>query len=368
MPKPLKTNVSDRRYSTGKQPSAAFPEFEPGKTGVLFFSRGRGRGHAVPDIEIVECLHESRPDVQVRFVSYGTGARTIEAAGHELIDLGLPDGGGTAEVTALGGKLIGWLQPKIVVSHEEFAVLPVAKAFGQPTIFIGEWFVSADTYFMHTLKFADCVLLMEDQGLFQEPPYVQGRVEYFGRFLRRFDYSREDRLRARRELGLPGEAAIFVVIPGAFATEQRAPLAELLVAAFDLLETQPRCLVWVAGQDYAELRERLGHRADVFVYDHVVPPDKVMVAADAAVTKANRGSVLELRALGIPSVAVTQGDNPIDDVIVASTDGVTLLSRGEIDENTLARVLEEQVAVEIEPVDYGRDVAARVAARIATEV
>ncbi len=36
-------------------------------------------------------LLKLRHDVDVRFVSYGTGTRTLEELGHSLIDLGLPD-------------------------------------------------------------------------------------------------------------------------------------------------------------------------------------------------------------------------------------------------------------------------------------
>jgi hypothetical protein len=54
-----------------------FPEFEPDKKKVLFFTRGRGSGHAIPDIEITNELLGLRMDVEVRFVSYASGARTL---------------------------------------------------------------------------------------------------------------------------------------------------------------------------------------------------------------------------------------------------------------------------------------------------
>ena len=56
--------------------------FSPGKRGILWFSRGRGRGHAIPDIEIIGALRQQRPDCEVRIVSYGTGARTFESFGY----------------------------------------------------------------------------------------------------------------------------------------------------------------------------------------------------------------------------------------------------------------------------------------------
>jgi hypothetical protein len=41
---------------------------------VLFFARGRGRGHAVPDTAIVDELLQLSPDLNVCFASYATGA------------------------------------------------------------------------------------------------------------------------------------------------------------------------------------------------------------------------------------------------------------------------------------------------------
>src|SRR5688572_19521101 len=176
-----------------------FPEFDPGKSKILFFSRGRGRGHAIPDIEIVRELARLRNDVEVRFVSYATGARTIEELGFPLIDLGLSETNGTAETTVLAGKMIGWLEPDLVVAHEEFAAMPAAKIFDKPTVMILDFFTGAEMYSMQSLRFADHVLFTDRRGLHVEPPSVRGRVRYMGPVQRSFEYTRRDRLRARRE-------------------------------------------------------------------------------------------------------------------------------------------------------------------------
>lgn len=72
--------------------------FTPGKRAILWFSRGRGRGHAIPDIEIIRALQQQGSDCEVRIVSYGTGARTFESFGYGVIDLGLSDAGEIADV------------------------------------------------------------------------------------------------------------------------------------------------------------------------------------------------------------------------------------------------------------------------------
>src|SRR5438034_11600364 len=118
---------------------------------VLFFSRGRGRGHAVVDIEVGRDLAVLRDDVEIRFVSYGTGAKTFAERGIAAIDLGLPDANGIAVTTVLAGRIIGRLQPDLVVAHEEFAALPAAKIFGTTTVMITDFFGEPGKFSMESL-------------------------------------------------------------------------------------------------------------------------------------------------------------------------------------------------------------------------
>ena len=342
----------------------AFPEFESDKKKLLFFCRGRGRGHAIPDIEIVRELAEMRDDIDVRFVSYSTGARALEEAGYKLIDLALPEGGAAAEMTALAGKLIGGLKPDLVVSHEEFAPMPVAKIFDQPALFVIDWFVEAETYAMHCLKFADEILFLQREGLHDEPPYLKGKVSYFGRMRRKFEYTRADRPTCRAQLGLKADDFVIGVIPGRFATESRAPIEDLLIPAFDALKHTRKHMVWLAGADFDGLTGKLSPRSDVTVMRGVTPPERLMAASDLVVAKANTGSTLEVTSLGVPVVAITQGDDSVADRVLARSGGVLLLDRRDSDSRQLCSAIEQQASVSIEPLLEGEDVAARVAARI----
>src|ERR1700733_12151618 len=58
---------------------------------VLFFSRGRGRGHAIPDVAIMREVRRLRPDTTCEIASYSTGARTIESLDERVHDLQLPE-------------------------------------------------------------------------------------------------------------------------------------------------------------------------------------------------------------------------------------------------------------------------------------
>ncbi|MCW5964106.1 MAG: hypothetical protein KIT83_08710 [Bryobacterales bacterium] len=321
-----------------------YPGFQHGKLGVLFFSRGRGRGHAVPDIEIARALMELRPDVDLRFVSYATGARAIQETEFPLIDLGLPAQNPLTLTLVLAAKLMGWLQPALVIAHEEFPALPAAKIFDRPTVFLTDWFLDEQHYTTQTMQFADRVLFLDEEGSYSEPHCLRGKVEYLGVFQRGFTYSRADRERAREELGIPAEAFVVSVLPGSYATEAQASLADLLLPAFDLLDQHEKHLVWVAGTDEDLLRERTASNPRIQVLPYEPQIDRVMVASDVAVTKANRKTVLELEGLGIPQVAICYGQNPIDEQRLRRVRGAVALQPTDCTPTALARLLAMQAS------------------------
>lgn len=296
----------------------AFPEFDEGRRKILFFSRGRGRGHAIPDMEIVKEMTKANGDVDVRFVSYGTGARTIAQYGFPLIDVGLPDQASHTAMTVIAGQLIGSLDPDVVVSHEEFAALPAAKIFSKRTICITDWFVEPEQLSMACLRYADKILFIDEPGIFEEPPCVQGRVEYIGPVLREFQYGPEDGDRARSELNIPPDAFVVAVLPGSW-TEEKVPVFDTVMDAYDALDRPSKFLIWVAGPDHQMIEARLAGRQDVLVMEFDPVIERIMVAAQVAVTKSTRKVGTELEALGVPNVALQTGLNRIDDIRRAGT-------------------------------------------------
>jgi predicted glycosyltransferase len=312
-------------------------DFVPDKAGVLFFSRGRGYGHAIPDIEIARALMALRGDIDLRMVSYASGAKAIANAGLPLIELELPELNPITLTTVLAAKLIGWLRPTLVIAHEEFPAMPAAKIFDVPAVFLTDWFIEPDTYPMHALQFADAVFFLDDEGIYKEPAFLKGRVEYLGRFQRDFAYTRQDRPKARRELGIAEDAFVVSVLPGRFNTEARAPIADPVLQAFDQLSLPAKHLIWVAGDDAPTLRARTANRPDITVLDFDPQIDRIMVAADVAITKATRKTTLELESLGIPQIALSSGVNHIDDHRATRVAGLRLLKTESLTPAGLAR-------------------------------
>lgn len=320
-------------------------EFTPGAPSILFFIRGRGRGHAIPSLEIVKKLEAREPRLQIRLVSYGTGAATLEALGRTVIDLGLPDFNSVPDTIILAAKLVGWLRPDLVVAHEEFAALAAARIFDRPSIFLTDWMPEPGSLAGSLLRHAGHILYLD------EPPATDIAVPLtpVGHILRDFAYSRSDRQKAREELAIPADSGIILVLPGS-VSDQDQPIAPLVAPAFDKLGQGWR-MIWLAGEDAGELRERFQNQERVLILDFDWQPERLMAAADVAITKATRKTGLELQWFGIPFVAITHGVNRVDDETAARMRGARLVKAQESSPDTLAELLRELAQQPCVPAD-----------------
>jgi UDP-N-acetylglucosamine:LPS N-acetylglucosamine transferase len=297
---------------------------------VLFFTRGRGRGHALPDLAILDELRALSPGLSVQFASYSTGRETLAQAGHQVIDLEVEDGAPYLELLIRCARIIREQRPDVVVSHEEFAALPAAKIYSHPAIFLVDFFPPFEPW-KESLRHADRIVFIERRGIFPEPPELKGRICYAGPVVRPLQFTRADRVRARGELGLTEAARVIAVVPGAWATEARAPIFPLVSAAFRALPYPDKVLVWIAGADQEDLSRAAAGSSDVRVLRQHSPIERVMVASDLVITKANRGTTIELSRLGIPSISLSHGINPIDEMIIPRIHGNLALNMKAVD-------------------------------------
>jgi len=300
---------------------------------ILYFARGRGRGHSLAGLAIAEQLKIVLPDVEIRFVSYGTGAQTLREHGIDVVDLDLPD---QPSPFAIVGKLplaFEGLSPYLVVAHEEFDVVAAAKLRRLPCVFLTDWFSNANDWFLQSLKHAEEILFLDDASVldaqvFSTPEYLS-KVRCVGPVLRPLRYQQpnrvEARLCARQDAGLPQDALIVSVFirPGRRA-EEIAPLSEGLTEAFNLIEAAPKMLLWDRDGD-AEF-------------------DQTMAASDLAITKGNRNIVLELAALGVPTITVSHGLNVIDDIRTAALANNRTIPCVGLDPRNLANIMQTMIS------------------------
>ena len=105
-----------------------------------FFSRGRGRGHAIPDMAIADQLTRVWPELELHFVSYSTGADTFRRRGLTVIDMSLPEENPFFSTLIRCKALIDEWKPDFIVSHEEFSAMVAASMAGVKSIFLSAWF------------------------------------------------------------------------------------------------------------------------------------------------------------------------------------------------------------------------------------
>ena len=307
---------------------------------LLFFSRGRGRGHAVPDMAIMEAVHSIDSNIYWRFVSYGTGASTLSEFGYAVVDLQFPDENPFLETIIASFKVINELSPRVVISHEEFAAVLAAKIHGTPAIFLTDWFENENRIAMQVLAYAELVIFLGERGVFDEPTFLKNKVIYVGTFVRDFKYHIGDRERARREMGIGNDLTVVSMLPGGW-TEQRAPVFDLLVPAFLRLERSKKLLCWVAGEDFSALRDRAKGMPDVLVLKKHWPFEQLIVATDLVITKGNRVTIMEAARLGVPSISLSHGLNPAEDFIVPRIKSNLALRVKGINVEFLSRCLED---------------------------
>jgi hypothetical protein len=136
-------------------------------TSILFFTKGFGRGHAMPDLAIVEALKRCCTETpNVTFVSYGTGAATLRANGSDVIDLEMPDNNPLLDTIVYSTQLTSHLTPRLIIAHEEVAPLLAAKAFNIPCLFITDFFQEATMLTTKLIEYANEVIFIGDRGVF----------------------------------------------------------------------------------------------------------------------------------------------------------------------------------------------------------
>ncbi len=315
---------------------------------VMFISRGHGCGHAVPDIAIARAVTNRKPDLQFKFVSYAAGAEAFRAHGLEVLDLNQPPKPPLMEMVTCFGRLFAKEKPFLVIAHEEFGVLPAARIFDVPCLFITDFFADPTSLIMWVLRYAVEVLFTAERGLFTEPPYLHDKVKYVGRAVRPFEYGREDRARARIELGIPLEAMVLLCQTGAWG-EAQIPLAPILADSWRLLLNSHKHLIWLGGRDYDSLSAKFQDDPTVTILKEDWKIDRLMAASDLLITKANRTTVYEAAGLGLPSIAISDSINWPDDVAVASVESNTLVCRESLTPESLAQLICKKVTSNCPP-------------------
>jgi UDP-N-acetylglucosamine:LPS N-acetylglucosamine transferase len=283
---------------------------------ILFFSRGRGRGHAIPDIAIADELKQVLSNFDLQFASYATGADTFRRAERAVHDLDLPESNPYLATLAKCFHLIQKVRPQIVICHEEFAGLVAARLLEIPSIFVSAWLPSGRSIFTESIHYCGAVVILERPGIFALPPGVTIPVYHVGPILRNVKFTRRDREALRVEMGITNEAKVVIVMPGGYSGEEQGPIAPIVLPAFHRLASQGDRLFWISSKDFEFLRPRVESMTGVTLVEFVDPVERLLAIADIVITKGTCGCTLDAMAVGVPSISLSLGINPMDDLLV----------------------------------------------------
>jgi len=294
------------------------------RPGILYFSRGRGFCHAMRDMLIIEELTKLNERLNIKVASYADGYTCFDKNGFEVLDLGLglDEEFGYKAVNRMK-SLIEKFNPDLIVADEVFLVLPLAKKFGITSLLITNWFfesIDKRHPMIPVVRDANRIIFADRKEFHKVPSNFDVPVSFVGPIIREFEYTQKDKKRARGKLGLKENETILLVTP-AGRHKHRSKLLDLTTTILTKVNKQELRLILLAGPLFEEYLERFKTNDKVIVKSYDWEIDRLMAASDLVITKGTFTTSWELVFLGVPSISIPDGDNPVDLMHIKKLDG-----------------------------------------------
>ena len=174
-------------------------------------------------------------------------------------------------------------------------------------------------------------------AIYDEPPYLAGKVLYAGYVLRSLGAAGVDKAQAGANSDSPRAQPSFWSLRGrGNAFRSAGPNLRSRPRCIRFLDARNKRLLWVAGDpDYSSLLEKSRDRHDLMILSPITISHRPSMAADLVITKGNRLPLFECETLGIPSISISYGYNPVDDYRVSHIrTNIALRARG-LEKSTL---------------------------------
>ena len=277
---------------------------------IVYLSRGHGYGHAATDREITEALCQLRPGITIELASYGTGLKYYSDRGIPCADLRIDDIDDQGLQAAL--RVMAFLHPRrdadLVVAHEIFTAPQMCATLDLPNVLLTHWFFAEVGAPQRDALLAkpDALVLLDFEAAHQVPPQLAGRAQFTGAVARSLPIGRDQ---ARYELGIADTDFVAVLVTGAVTPINADHVSK------------------VVARGLGAWRARGGTSGRLLVLSEVAPPptdpsvtwvgrindpSPYYRAADVVVAGATFSTLCVLARNGIPTVAVTGGQNPVD--------------------------------------------------------
>ena len=309
---------------------------------ILLFSRGRGFGHAVPDVAIAAVLPKYYPRAAIKFASYASGAVALGKLGIPYFDLQVPEVNGYLETLFSASEIIKLARPDVIVSHEEFGALAAAHLHGVPAIFLSDWLPPKNSLGDESLRYCTSIVMMEEPGIFEIPRSCSGkRISYLGPMVRSWKGPQDARASVRREMNIEDDEYVVVVSPGGWASEVETPIFQVVNDAFKKIPAANKKLLWVSDKDYDYIKQYGPAQSHIRAIRFADPLTHLLAASDLLITKGTRITTLEAASLGVRSISLSFGNNPIDDILLSRIRSNIALNARAISEDTMFQYMQQ---------------------------
>jgi hypothetical protein len=118
-------------------------------------------------------------------------------------------------------------------------------------------------------------------------------------------------------------------------------MAAKIVSAFLALPDNDKRLLWVSPKDFGHLSNRLKGIPGIQFFDFVDPIERLYVVSDVVITKGTQAVTLECDNLGIPTISLMPGTNPIDELLTPRVKSTLSLNARAVDASTLLYYLQQ---------------------------
>jgi hypothetical protein len=283
---------------------------------VLIVSSGRSCGDAYLSLATAELLYQANPDWHLSLASYSIGYEILKDSQWNVYNIGFTERDQYLSSLFKARDLILEVAPDVVLSYEEYAVLPAASLASVPSIFIGASFPPDGGVRAESLTHASSVIIMQNAGLFPFPKCLTIRPIYVGQCVRSFKHAVTQKELLRREWGLGSSSVILAVLTDGSASEKSTPMIDIVLSAFLGMSIEDRHLYWLSHKDYEYVKSKIRGIHGVNVLKSVEPIERLICMSDVVITKGSYEITMDCAALGVPSISLSAFQSPIDDFLV----------------------------------------------------
>ncbi len=320
---------------------------------ILYFSRGRGYGHSIGDIEVIRELKKNDENLDIVIASYAHGYEAFIKNGFTEIEnlyLSYENEFFSPQGLARIQQLIKSVRPDLIVANEMFNVLPLAREHGFPAVLITHWFFEAvrpkPTILSLFMACANHIIFGDLEDFHEKPPKLRAPVSFVGPIMRKIETSSQDRDFFKKALGFQKtDKVILVSFGGGFdrvggGLEKGKIVLEKIYQVFDQLNIQNLKLILLAGQIYDYAISKFDN-SNVTILRESWDFDKLMAASDIAIVRGSYRTLCELAVIGTPAICIPfLKGNPVDEMHIRNFERLGTLETLEIEKLTLKNLVE----------------------------